>query len=109
MMERIFKWLNFNSRVKVTYKHKVVSELPDQLKHNTVYIEANQGFPWQAVMICPCGCKSTLHMNLIEEYKPHWKFYIDNKKRFSLSPSIHRTVGCKSHFFLKKGAIFWCS
>lgn len=108
MIMKILKRFGFNSLVKTTYKHEIVSELPDKLKLNIVYIESNQGCPWQAVMICPCGCKCNLHMNLIEDYNPYWKFYIDNKKRVSLSPSIHRTVGCKSHFFLKKGTIFWC-
>ena len=36
------------------------------------------------------------------------KYKIDKKKRVTLFPSVHRMVGCKSHFFIRKGKIAWC-
>jgi len=38
---------------------------------------------------------------------PKSSFDINEKKRISLHPSIDRTVGCKSHFWVRKGKIIW--
>jgi uncharacterized protein DUF6527 len=103
-LNRIKKWIASKKR----FKYDVVSELPSHLIPRVIYIEENQKYPWQIVMICPCGCGSNLHMNLINEYDPFWEYEIDKKDRISLHPSVHRFVGCKSHFFIKKGVIIWC-
>jgi hypothetical protein len=48
-----------------------------------------------------------LYMNLMDDYDPYWKYTIHGKT-ISLSPSVNRLVGCKSHFFLRSGKIEWC-
>ncbi|WP_397321508.1 DUF6527 family protein [Pedobacter foliorum] len=58
-------------------------------------------------MICPCGCRKLLHMNLMDDYDPYWNYILDGKV-ISLAPSINRLVGCKSHFFVTNGKIEWC-
>lgn len=96
-----------SSLFKKKYNYLFTTDIPEILKPKTIYIIQNDGYPWQIVMLCPCGCKKNLHMNLIDEYKPYWRFGIDKKNRITLYPSIHRTVGCESHFFIRKGAIIW--
>lgn len=108
MRRSFFRWFIQKYNGKKNYKYRLVHELPETLESNIIYIEANLNVPWQLVMVCPCGCKKNLHMNLIEAYHPFWKYHFDKKKRITLSPSVHRMVGCRSHFFVRKGTIVWC-
>ncbi|WP_410688422.1 DUF6527 family protein [Chitinophaga filiformis] len=58
-------------------------------------------------MTCPCGCGKILYLNLLRDYAPYWAYKTEGKI-ISLSPSVHRTVGCKSHFFITDGKLIWC-
>jgi hypothetical protein len=107
MFEKLHDWYIKLFKKEKFYKYKYVEDVPDELKPNILYIISNENFYWQVVMLCPCGCKKALNMNLMKENHPTWKFEMDNKNRISLHPSINRSVGCKSHFFLRKGRIFW--
>lgn len=108
-MKKIFSVIKaWFSRFQKCYRYKLTKNVPDRLDPLTLYLETNLEQPWQLVMLCPCGCKSVLHMNLLDEYYPHWKYYLDENDRFTLQPSVNRTVGCRSHFFIKKGEILWC-
>ena len=105
MAKKQLDWLKrfFQKR----YRYQFVEDIPDAIQPRIIYIIQNNGYAWQLVILCPCGCRKNLHMNLTEEYKPSWKFKVDKRKRISIYPSIHRMVGCKSHFFIKKGKIIW--
>lgn len=92
---------------KERYKASFVDDAPEILKSKTVYIVKNQEYCWLAVMTCPCGCKKVLYLNLINKYQPSWSYKINNRKIITLYPSIKRTIGCKSHFFIKKGKLIW--
>jgi hypothetical protein len=107
MTKKLLSWIFAFCKRKKLYKIRYVDDIPDKLLPDLLYIVRNENYDWQAVMRCPCGCNKTLQMNLIREYHPSWKYKIE-KKAISLYPSIHRQVGCKSHFFLTKGKIVWC-
>jgi hypothetical protein len=59
-------------------------------------------------MLCPCGCGETLHMSLLPDSHPKWKLLRHDDGTVSLHPSVWRTKGCRSHFFLRNGMIVWC-
>jgi hypothetical protein len=105
MAKKLLSW--FKYFLQKRYKHQIVNDVPDIVKSGIIYIIKNNGYPWQIVMLCPCGCKKNLHMNLVKEYYPYWKFKIDKRNKISLSPSVHRIVGCKSHFFVRYSKIVW--
>ncbi len=107
MIKRLFIWLQNLFRQERLYRAKFVNDIPDKLTYKEIYIIENEGCNWQAVMICPCGCNKILHMNLMEEYHPSWKFTLLKKDIISLNPSINRIVGCKSHFFVTEGKVIW--
>jgi Family of unknown function (DUF6527) len=92
---------------KRPYTCKFIDEIPDNPKRKVVYFIGHDEYYWKAVLICPCGCNKILQMNLMNEYDPFWKYKIEKNNRVTLSPSIHRIVGCKSHFFIRKGKIIW--
>lgn len=107
MIKRFIKWLLNLFKTERPYTAMFVGDTPDKLDYRIIYIIENEGYCWKAVMICPCGCKKILHMNLIKDYHPSWKFEINKKKIITLHPSINRMVGCRSHFFIREGKIIW--
>lgn len=107
MLRKLLDWFIELFKTEKLYKFRFVDDIPDRLRSGIVYLVGNDGYYWQAVMLCPCGCEKVLHMNLIEDYEPCWT-YIIHPKTISLSPSVNRMVECRSHFFLRNGKIEWC-
>ncbi|MCS6115937.1 DUF6527 family protein [Shewanella baltica] len=89
-----------------TYKVELVEDEPDNVDERIIYIVGDKDFYAIAIMLCPCGCKSKINLNLIHSDKPTWTIKFDNKMP-TIKPSIWRTVGCKSHFFLRSGKVVW--
>src|SRR5689334_15370230 len=74
----------------------------------TVVLIGPPNMPKWAMLQCPCGCKETLTLSLMRKHAPSWEIKRDRWQRISLSPSVWKNDGCKSHFFIKKGKITWC-
>jgi Family of unknown function (DUF6527) len=85
----------------------VEGQFPAKLKKRMVYVLTEDQVPWQAAMICPCGCKAVLELNLLPDERPRWSYASDNEGRATLKPSVWRQVGCRSHFLLTGGKIQW--
>lgn len=86
---------------------EAVDSTPERPRNDTVYLITDDGVPWSVAMRCPCGCGEMLFMSLLEG-SPRWRVEQHRNGTVSMSPSIWRTSGCRSHFFLKKGLIAWC-
>ena len=89
------------------YRAEFVAEAPEKLAPNVVYVECEGENAWVAVMLCPCGCEAHISLNLLPETQPCWTVEVDAKGTPSIRPSVWRTAGCKSHFFLRRGQIDW--
>lgn len=91
-------------------RHAAVSvgEEPDVLASRTVYVVGEDGHQWYAAFDCPCGCGETIKLSLIPGDRPGWKLRQHWDGTASLAPSVWRKVGCKSHFWLRKGKVDWC-
>lgn len=89
------------------YNISYVKDFPDKPQHHIVYLFGMPGNEWFAGFICPCGCGEFIEL-VLEGSSPSWTFSISKGGRPDLSPSIFRSVGCRSHFFLHKGRIRWC-
>jgi hypothetical protein len=85
-----------------------VAALPAQLDPHKLYVVGQNGHWWHVAMICPCGCKATLFMNLLPDEDPFWTLSEEADGGASLHPSVWRKIGCRSHFFLRQGRIQWC-
>ena len=81
---------------------------PDRLKRGQLVVAHEDGELWVAAMRCPCGCGERIELVLLPTVKPSWKLRWNSPKSPTLFPSIHRTTGCKSHFWLRRGRIQWC-
>ncbi|MDQ8011386.1 MAG: DUF6527 family protein [Flavobacterium nitrogenifigens] len=111
MLQRIYNWfvrllLKKELDADKRYRFQFANEVPDIPKRNVLYFIGEEGYYWQFVMLCPCGCSSLLYMNLMDDYNPYWSYKIENDL-ITITPSIDRIVGCKSHFFVRNGNIVW--
>ncbi len=84
-----------------------VEDAPDVLKPGTVYLIGDGTAPWAASFLCPCGCRETISLSLIPADRPSWRAQISRNGLITLSPSVWRTKGCRSHFFIRSSRIVW--
>ena len=82
-------------------------DLPEALQSAHIYLIGEEGLAWQAAMLCPCGCDATIQLSLIKRDRPSWSQTTDSDGRVTLTPSVWRTTGCHSHFFVRNGRIVW--
>lgn len=87
---------------------KVRGRFPTRLDARGVYVLFEDSEPWEARMICPCGCGEELDLNLLPDDHPTWSVKSDEQGRATVHPSIWRRIGCRSHFILHDGIIEWC-
>lgn len=108
-IRKIAEWLSkqyhFYSSPK--FKFESVEELPDLIPAKKILVVAEGNQPDSLAFKCPCGCDSTIFLNLLQDAKPCWKYHITKRGNISISPSIWRKVGCKSHFFIRESRIDW--
>ena len=90
------------------YRYAVSDEMPDVLEAGTVYLAGTEDNFWVASMLCPCGCREVIELNLLPQARPCWEAFRHANGTVSLDPSIWRKTGCRSHFWLRKGRIIWC-
>lgn len=112
LLKNLWGWLTglFRKGPK-PYGYEIVDgdELPKSMEPDKLYIAREDGVDWEAGLVCPCGCGDRLAVVLLEDVKPRWDIHVSKKGRPSLHPSIWRTSGCRSHFWLKDGDIIWCA
>ena len=86
-----------------------VGDVPSRLAHNILYVRRGADGPAFGYLACPCGCGETLHLRFLGKRFPRWTLETDGKGRVSLRPSVWRTTGCASHFFVTAGQVRWCA
>jgi hypothetical protein len=107
----IWKWLRswfVRERPALPLRTVHSDELPEVLEAESVYVLGEGEYLWFVAMLCPCGCKSTLQMSLLPGAKPKWKLTKHIDGTISLHPSVWKTEGCRSHFFIRHNLIQWC-
>jgi hypothetical protein len=107
---RVRQWLgSLASYIHPTPRLAVIrtDELPERLSAHHLYVVGERGEDWYAAMVCPCGCHALIDLNLVPPGRPCWRLTIDRDGLASLSPSVWRQVGCRAHFFVRRGGIIW--
>lgn len=90
------------------YKTEYNDELPDNIEGDTIYILGENEHIWSLAMKCPCGCGDLVQLNLVPGSRPLWNINKKENGNISILPSIHRTRGCKSHYYVSDSKIQWC-
>lgn len=103
---RLATW--FRDRLRPRFDTVMVEEdPPDRAMPKTLYIVTEDGEPWSAAMLCPCGCGATLHMNLLLDERPVWRVTHYGDGTSSLHPSVWRQKECRAHFWFRRGRVYW--
>ncbi len=106
----IRSWTVRPGKPKAPLKTVFLEELPKSLDPKIVYVLGEGQHRWFVTLLCPCGCKAVLQVSLLADAKPRWRLieHADDGT-VTLQPSVWRQEGCRSHFFLHRGRIQWCS
>src|ERR1700740_136421 len=109
MLNVLLKLRSFFVRLcKSKYKIIRSSDEPRHIRACSVYLIGEGGLEWSAIMMCPCGCRETIRLNLIPASdRPVWKIRREKNGTATITPSVWRQVGCRSHFVLRSGEIRW--
>lgn len=83
-------------------------ELPAKMPGRNVVLTVDDGEPWSVGLLCPCQCGDVIEMLVAPGVAPRWDVAVDAEGRPTLSPSVWRNVGCRSHFWLRAGRVHWC-
>ena len=87
----------------------MVEDVPERLRAGDVYLVGENGRFWCVALLCPCQCGEVIQLNLVTGTRPLWTFELEPHTRtITLRPSVWRTAGCRSHFFLRSGRVQWC-
>ena len=73
-----------------------------------VYVLGEGRYKWFVALRCPCGCGALVQISLLPDAVPRWRLTEHPDGSISLEPSVWRRVGCRSHFFLRRGSVEWC-
>ena len=110
-IRNIVKWFRNKYRYYTAAKFRAffVNDFPDQVPEKQIFVVQEGTSPETIIFKCPCGCRTDIYLNLLKDSSPRWRFEINTKKEISISPSINRTVGCRSHFFIQNSRVAWAA
>lgn len=103
---RFWNWL-FRRDLVLHVKH--VTDTPEELDPQYVYVAGEGPYHWFAAFLCPCGCGEEVKLSLLTDSRPRWRVEEHRDGSVTLHPSIRRIRGCRSHFFIRHGRIVWCA
>jgi hypothetical protein len=106
-VDRVTEWFRFLVDPRRPLEVEFVEDAPDVLEATKLYLVGSRELPWSTMFVCPCGCKATIALSLIQTDRPRWRVRHHADGTVSLSPSIWRTRGCCSHFFVRHGKVVW--
>lgn len=108
MLRKIWDFLRglFDPALKI---HIIKGDsLPKHMPTRDLILARDDEEDWCVGMRCPCGCGRTLELLVFPEANPGWRVEIDGKGRPSLAPSVWLKDGCRSHFWVRHGRVYWC-
>jgi hypothetical protein len=82
---------------------------PEEMKPGVVYVVGSQGFAKWALFRCPRHDDEVIQLSLMPNRRPRWTISSDVLGRPTISPSVRQIDGSYAHFWVKRGAVAWCS
>lgn len=109
IMRKLLAWVanRYKYYTASRYTFEYVSDTPLNIPKFKVFVICEGSNPDSLVFKCPCGCQVDIHLNLLTDASPSWEVVRYKKHKHSIYPSVWRTTGCRSHFFLRNNKIIW--
>lgn len=82
-------------------------EVPLKLRRGVLALVGEEDGPWAAVLMCPCGCDARTELLLVPGSETFWRV-TRGPLGVTLTPSVWRTSGCRSHYLVRDSTIVWC-
>lgn len=79
----------------------------DRLQPFLLYVESRASKDRWLHLLCPCGCGDVISLNLMTSTRPYWSLTRHPDGTLSVMPSVDKTSGCRSHFFIRRSRIDW--
>src|SRR6266436_400756 len=79
----------------------------EEIAPTIIYVTTSYGYAKWAQFRCPCGCGEIVLLNLSASRRPCWKIRNGLFGQATIMPSVWRTDGCQSHFFIRRGRVEW--
>lgn len=86
----------------------IVDDVPEEISSSKIYIVGENKHYWSVIFRCPCNCGETIQLSLLDGSSPKWEVAFNEDGTVDLSPSVWRTVGCCSHFWLRENKVSFC-
>lgn len=96
--------LHFKKVIRASSQNQAREEVS---KNSSTIAVVYRDKPRTVLFKCPCGCHQILVINVDVKAGKAWKLQ-DKNKKITLTPSVCRTTGCKSHFFVWQSQVLWC-
>lgn len=96
-------WFSPQGKVLVRNGDTLPSTLP---KYDFILLK-DDGEDWSVGFRCPCGCGDAIELLLLPNVRPRWDIKINSSGYPTLTPSVWRATGCRSHFWVRDGRILW--
>jgi hypothetical protein len=107
-LRSILVWLRIIPTQNFSTKFATSHPSNEDVKKGQIWIVRDGKLMKWSRLRCPCGCGEVILLSLSSSRSPKWKMSLDWLRRPSLSPSIRRIDGCKSHFWIRSGRVDWC-
>lgn len=104
---RLPSWTDVREWFRRPIRVVEIDERPKVLKPRRLYVTRHAEGPAFGFLLCPCGCRETVHLRFMGERRPRWSLE-SRAGRATVFPSVWRQSGCRSHFFIRVGRIDWC-
>lgn len=113
MFAQIWLWFLSVFRISLPRRFKVRTclDMPvrNEIEPLAVHVVGPSSAPKWATFACPCGCGEALLLSLNQAKRPRWIVRKNWLGAASISPSIRRNSGCRSHFWIRNGEVRWCA
>lgn len=100
MIWKVKHWLRLPD-----YQIKRTDHSPEEYDTGYLYLVGEEK-PWFSEFLCPCGCNEVIKLKLFGD-SPSWRIIGNDSQGITLKPSIWRTCGCQSHFFIRNSKVVW--
>lgn len=108
LLHKLHPWLwRVAADLAGRYRIEYTKEVPDELAPRTLYLIGTFSRPWSVALLCPCCCGAPIQLSLLHTDSPRWRIDISFWGLVTIQPSIWRTTGCRSHFFMRAGHVIW--
>ncbi len=108
-MRSLLVWFRLIPKPDFYVKFVSIHPSPEEIRSGQMIVVGDRKFKKWVCLQCPDGCGENVLLSLSQSRRPSWEVSADWLGRPTVSPSVRKLDGCKSHFWVRQGKIDWCA